>query len=285
MRRLRSLRQAISFLSRSTCTTNVVKLYSNNVSQSNCVRLRRSCFESCGGEKVTIRRIGEFTNAPVRRRRPPLDRKRVVEAALEVLDEIGLDGLTMRRLADRLGVKAASLYWHVGNKEELLGLIADEIGSGVREPEPGLAWRERLEALAWENRRVLLSHRDAVRILAGTAPTGSNRLRLSEITLRALLEAGLAHQEVAYASLLLTDYATGFVSEEVMLANAAEKQGVSLEEALAEVRGQFEFLSPKEYPSMVMLAGQLTNADADERFRFGLEVLLDGLEKRLIERD
>jgi len=232
---------------------------------------------------VTIRRIGEFTDAPVRRGRPPLDRERLVGAALEVLDEVGLDGLTMRCLADRLGVKAASLYWHVGNKEELLGLVADEIGAGVREPDLSLAWRERLEALAWENRRVLLSHRDAVRILAGATPTGSNRLRLAEITLRALLEAGLAHQEAAHASLLLTDYATGFVSEEVMLANAARKRGMRLEEALAEVRGQFESLPVEEYPSMVMLAGQLTNADADERFRFGLEVLLDGLEKRLIE--
>jgi TetR/AcrR family tetracycline transcriptional repressor len=144
----------------------------------------------------------------------------VVRAALDVLDEVGLDGLTMRRLADKLGVKAASLYWHVRNKEELLGLLAEAIAAGVREPEPDMSWRERLETLAWENRRVLLAHRDAARILAGTPPAGANRLRLAEITLRALLKAGLDHRDATYAAILLTDYATGFVAEEAMLANA-----------------------------------------------------------------
>ena len=70
-----------------------------------------------------------------------------------------------------------------------------------------------------------------------------------------------------------------------MLASATQSQGASVEEALAEVRVQFESLPPEEYPSMVKLAGHLTKADADERFGFGLEVLLDGLEKRLVDSD
>jgi AcrR family transcriptional regulator len=242
--------------------------------------------KTSGGVRVTIRRIGGgFREADGEagrgRRRPPLDRDLVVRAALDVLDEVGLDGLTMRRLADKLGVKAASLYWHVRNKEELLGLLADAIAAGVREPRPGMSWREQLETLAWENRRVLLAHRDAARILAGTPPAGANRLRLAEITLRALLKAGLDHRDATYAAILLTDYATGFVAEEAMLANAAQSQGVSMDELLAGIRAQFKALPAEEYPSMVTLADDLTDPDADPRFRFGLEVLLDGLERRL----
>jgi len=129
-----------------------------------------------------------------------IDRAVVVEAALGLLDDVGVEGLSMRRLAERLGVKAASLYWHVKNKEELLGLLADEICAGVREPDPDLPWRERAEALARENRRVLLLHRDAARILAGTVPEGPNRLRLAETMLGTLLEAGFSRRDAVRAA-------------------------------------------------------------------------------------
>lgn len=215
------------------------------------------------------------------RGRSLLDRDRLVKVALDLLDEVGFDGLTMRRLADRLDVKAASLYWHVRNKEELLGLLADEICAGVGEPDPSSHWRAQLEMLARENRRVLLAHRDAARLLSGVSLMGANRLRLAEITLRALLGAGFSEKESAYASILLTDYATGFVKEEVTIMNTARSRGVSSEEALAEVRDQFETLRAEEFPSVVRLAASLTDVDVEERFEFGLNVLLDGLGKRL----
>src|SRR5919201_3122725 len=94
-------------------------------------------------------------------RRPAVTREQVVREALALLDEVGFDGLTMRRLAARLGVQAASLYNHVGDKLELLALLGDAVCPEVREPDPGQDWRPRLEALAADYRRVLLAHRDA----------------------------------------------------------------------------------------------------------------------------
>src|ERR1700742_778151 len=78
----------------------------------------------------------------------PVTRERIVTVALELLDEAGLDGLTLRRLADRLGIRAPTLYWHVRNKRELLDLLAAAILDGAlarwREPQPGQPWWEGL---------------------------------------------------------------------------------------------------------------------------------------------
>jgi TetR/AcrR family tetracycline transcriptional repressor len=215
---------------------------------------------------------------------PVIDRGALVGAALVLLDEAGLEGLSMRRLADRLGVKAASLYWHVRNKEELLGLVADEICAGVREPETGLPWREKLEKLVRENRRVLVRHRDAARVLADTVPNGPNRLRLAEIMLGTLREAGFSRRDAVRAAFLLTDYATCFVAEESRFTRAAEERSSSEEEELARARRYFESLPRETYPLAVELAGYLTDRDSEGRFAFGLRVLLDGLERELASR-
>jgi TetR/AcrR family tetracycline transcriptional repressor len=213
-----------------------------------------------------------------------IDREGMVGAALGLLDEVGVEGLSMRRLGERLGVRAASLYWHVRNKEELLGLLADEICAGVREPAPDLPWREKLEALVRENRRVLLKHRDAARILAGTVPSGPNRLRLAETMLGTLLAAGFSGRDAVRAAFLLTDYATHFVAEESRLAGAEKANDPGEREELSEVRRRFESLPEDEYPTTVELAGYLTDPDADGRFEFGLGALLDGLERKLAPR-
>src|SRR5438874_9369689 len=97
-------------------------------------------------------------------------REQVVAAALDLLDEAGLDGLTMRALADRMGVRAAALYWHVRDKEQLLGLLAEAILAEVGEPAENLPWRTQLEAFAAGYRRVLQSHRDAARIVLAVQP-------------------------------------------------------------------------------------------------------------------
>src|SRR4051794_1681150 len=104
------------------------------------------------------------------RKRQPLDRAQIVRAALALLDEVGLDGLTMRHLAERLGVQAASLYRHVRDKEELLILLADEISGEIpaedfasEEDGERQDWKGRLADLAWLYRHVLLAHRDAAR--------------------------------------------------------------------------------------------------------------------------
>lgn len=227
---------------------------------------------------MTIRNIK--VSKPKPQADPPLDQKQIVQAALGLLDEVGLDGLTMRSLAKKLDIQAASLYWHVRNKQDLLGLMAEEICASMREPDRALPWRDKVEVLADEYRRVLLAHRDGARVLASSGgPSGPNRLRLMEIALSALLDAGFNHKDAAYAGFLLNDFVTMFVVEEASFANAEAEDAA--QEPSSSTQDWVDALPPNEYPSVVTLASYLIDADMDERFRFGVEVLRNGLESRL----
>jgi AcrR family transcriptional regulator len=210
---------------------------------------------------------------------PALDQSQIVRAALDLLDEVGFDGLTMRNLAKKLGVQAASLYWHVRNKQDLLSLLAEEICASMREPDRTLPWQKQLEAMANEYRRVLLAHRDAARVLASSGgPSGLKRLRLTEIGLRTLLDAGFSHKDAAYAGMMLNDFVIMCVLEETQYAN------IEAVDSSSDVQNWVESLPPDEYPSLVALANYLAEPDGDERFRFGVELLRNGLETLLARR-
>lgn len=210
-----------------------------------------------------------------------IDQGQIVRAALELLDEVGIDGLTMRNLAKKLGIQAASLYWHVRGKQDLLGLLAEEICAPMREPDRTLPWQRQLEELANEYRRVLLAHRDAARVLASSgAPSGPNRLRLTELGLRTLLDAGFSYEDAAHAGFLMNDFVIMFVLEEAPFANAEAER--ASEDAFS--GSWIEALPPNEYPSVVALADYLIAPGGDERFRFGVEILRNGLEARLAGR-
>jgi len=212
--------------------------------------------------------------------KPRLDRSQIVQAALDLLDDVGFDALTMRNLAKKLGVKAASLYWHVHNKQDLLSLLADEICASMREPDRTLPWRRQLEELGNEYRHVLLAHRDAARVLAESgAPSGPHRLRLTEILFRTLLDAGFNHKDAAYAGFLVSDYVTMFVLDETQDVNT-DAADASKDQS-SDLQTWFKALPAHEYPSLIALADYLTAPNADERFRFGIEILENGLETRL----
>lgn len=227
-------------------------------------------------EVSTLRKPKRFTDpAAYAQAEPPLDRPQVVQAALALLDEVGLDGLTMRRLADRLGIKAASLYWHVRDKDDLLQLLADAICAPMQSPDPALPWRERLAAAGRDYRRMLLAHRDAGRVLASSgAPSGPNRLRLVESVLRTLLDAGFSPRDAAYAAFVLNDYGALFVMEEQQFAEAAQQDSEAGQRWVS-------MLPPDAYPSIRAVAPYLVDGNTDQRFEFGLHILLDGLEARL----
>jgi len=214
--------------------------------------------------------------------RPTVTRGQVVRAALALLDEGGIDGLTMRRVAERLGVQAAALYNHVRDKRELLALLADAICGEVRVPDAHLSWREQLEALAWDYRRVLLSHRDAARVLADTPPVGPQRLRVIEHVLDALRRAGFADEDVADASWVFNTYVMGFALDETQAMPGGDSADASSDEVREQLRRGFKALPPDRYPTLVALADQMVNASMDRRFGFGLTTLLDGLQRRLV---
>jgi TetR/AcrR family tetracycline transcriptional repressor len=200
----------------------------------------------------------------------------VLDAALGLLDLAGLDGLTTRRLAERLGVRSPSLYWHFKSKEELLQLLAEHIAGEVPIPDPALPWRGRLEALMQGFRSALARHRDAALIFVRSVPLAPNFLAIAETAVTALLEGGLAEDEAVRAVGILVGYVTGF----------------ALDEAVPDVTGaaaeEYErFLSglPKErYPQLSRLAFRLGRPPRDEQFAFGVRVLLDGLEAQAAGR-
>jgi TetR/AcrR family tetracycline transcriptional repressor len=216
--------------------------------------------------------------------RPTITRDQVVRQAVALLDESGVDGLTMRRLAERLGVQAATLYNHVRDKGELLALVADAICGEVREPDAHLSWRKRLEALAWDYRQVLLSHQDAARVLTITPPIGPQRLRVIEHVLDALCLAGFTNEDVADASWVFNTYVTGFALDETQALPGGDIPDANSEEVREQMRRGFKALPPERYPTLVALADYLVDASMDRRFGFGLTALLDGLERRLALR-
>jgi AcrR family transcriptional regulator len=213
-----------------------------------------------------------------RRKRRPLDQGQVVRAALTLLDDVGLDDLTMRRLAEHLGIKAASLYRHVRNKNELLALLGDEISGAIPLPRTSGTWQEQLTEMAWNVRRGLLAHRDAARVLASSPPVGPRRLKHIEAVLRVLRTAGLADRDVARAAYHLNNFVTEFAADEARFAAYASTPGSSRRKLLVDARKQFASLPKDEYPTIVALAGPLTEDAQDALFQFGIDMCLRGIQ-------
>ena len=213
-----------------------------------------------------------------RRKRKGLDQAQVVNAALALLDEVGLDELTMRRVAERLNVKAASLYRHVHNKEELLALLGDEISAEIPLSRADGNWRHQLTEAAWNARRGLLAHRDAARVLASTPPAGPRRLRHIEAVLGILRAAGLKDRDAARAAYHLNNLVTEFAADEGRFTAYTAAAGSSRGEVLREMRRQFKSLPKDEYPTIVALANHLAEDAGDALFQFGLDMCLRGIE-------
>ena len=213
--------------------------------------------------------------------RSRISQEDLIQSAIQVLDDEGFDGLTMRRVAGHLGIKAASLYNHVRNKGELLALVADTLCGQIAELEKRGPWRQQLETVAIQFRQVLLAHRDGARVLAATPPLGPMRLRIMEQILNALVTAGFSAVEATDAASVHNSYVVGFVLDETL---GRPRDARSVRRMSAETKRWFQSLSIAEYPTIVSLADQLADATPDERFQFGVRALLDGYEIRLLRK-
>ncbi len=144
--------------------------------------------------------------------RPQLDRGRIVEAALRIVDADGIDALTFRRLADDLGVTAMSLYWHVADKAELLDLVGQAVLAGMEMPPPRGDWREQLRDVHRAMLAGFVRHPNTGDLIIGRARFGSAGLALFERILSILLGAGFSPEAAfdAYQSLFL--FTLGFMA-------------------------------------------------------------------------
>lgn len=203
-----------------------------------------------------------------------VQRQDIIDAAMALLDEVGVDGLTMRRLAGALQIQAPSLYWHFAGKQALLDAMADALlAEMVLPPDGEMPWDEWARAVATEFRRALKSRRDGARVYAGTFPTMDNVLRISDRVIAKLRAAG-ADERMAVRTLFTLQYfVIGFTIEEQATMPPPGGEGVDLERVAQQLTAEQAARYPHAATTVLLLASD----DDDARFRFGLDRLIDGL--------
>jgi len=210
-------------------------------------------------------------------RRHQLTRERVVAEALAVIANDGVQALTMRRLAARLGVVPGALYRHVRSKQQLQDLVLDNVLAEVDfQLDASLGWTGQLKELAHRLRQVLEAHPGVAGILKTRDPLGPHSLALAEAFLEPLQAAGFADREAGLAFFLLVDYTVGFAVSG--LATSVNEQRVRDPATRAQLHQFFRSLPPDRFPALVALGHHIWVDNRDERFTAGLDVLVDGLE-------
>jgi AcrR family transcriptional regulator len=218
-------------------------------------------------------------NAPMngQDRRSQLTRQRVVAEALAVIAEDGIQALTMRTLAARLGVVPGALYHHVRNKQQLQDLLLDSVLAEVDlHLDPSLHWTEQLKVLAHRLRQVLEAHPGVAGILKTRDPLGPHSLALAEAFLSPLQAAGFADREAGLAFFLLVDYTTGFAVSTTP--TSVNEQRVRDPAIRAQLHQFFRSLPPERFPTLIALGEHVWVDNRDQRFTAGLDVLIAGLE-------
>jgi len=198
-----------------------------------------------------------------------LDRERVVKAALHLLDEVGLDGLTLRRLATELGVQAPALYWHFKNKQELLDQMADAITPPAEPPAPGEGWESWLASRARAGRAALNRHRDGAMLAASTRPE-PRQFENIEMQIGVLVDAGLTAGEALSALMTVGNYVAGFTLEEQ--ADRMRGEEPDPEHWAEELAG---------YPLTLAAVQAIGDPQGDASFEAGLALLIDGIRRRV----
>jgi TetR/AcrR family transcriptional regulator, tetracycline repressor protein len=213
-----------------------------------------------------------------------LDREQILKAAVDLMDEVGLAGLSLRRLAKQLGVAAPALYWHFQNKQELLDQMAEQMFIGevpaAGPPGDGESWEDWLVTRARQTRAALLRHRDAAMLAASTKPRGSQWDQI-ELQIRVLCEAGFTPVEATRAMFTMSNYVAGFALEEqadrVRDASGSGPDGDvhTPEEISAWV------LQQGDYPLLAEALAAGGDPQGDAVFEYGLRLLIDGMRERL----
>jgi len=198
----------------------------------------------------------------------------IARTALRLLNDVGLDGLTMRVLAKELGVQAPTLYWHVKNKQQVVDAMADliaaEVADGLEAPGRGVSWQEWAAALARKMRRTMLRYRDGARVAAGAYSSHPAVPRTVELTLRTLSDAGFPVADAARAFPVVLHYTVGFTIEE------QARTGLGYDGASPYTETGLG-VDPEKHPLTASVAKELFAVDTDASFEHGLRIVLTGM--------
>lgn len=198
--------------------------------------------------------------------RAPLTTDQIVKAAIVVLDDVGLGRLTMRGVAQLLGVQHNTVQWHAQSRARLLELIADEMLARIDDVPLPEDWAERVKELYRRCRGTWLSHRDGARVTAGVNAPAPNTLHFAELIISTLLNAGFPPDLASQLHWLIFYFTLGIVQEQ----QAGGRDGELSESALSD-----------DYPALRQARGFLGAENFDERFELGLEMLIEAATRRL----
>lgn len=220
---------------------------------------------------------------PATRTRPELSRERVLRTAVELADRGGLESLSMRKLADELGVAAMSLYYYVPGKDELITGMVDLVFAEIELPAREHDWRLAMRRRAISTREALNRHRWAVGLMEGRDMPGPASIRAHDAVLGYLREAGFSIELTIQAYSVLDAYIYGFALQEKHLpfedaegaASVAKEQASQFEAQAQELAETYPYLAE-------VVAGHVANVgyDAGPAFEYGLDLILDALDER-----
>jgi AcrR family transcriptional regulator len=203
-----------------------------------------------------------------------LSRERVLRAAVRLADEGGIESLSMRKLAQDLGVKAMSLYNHVANKDDLLDGIVDIVVSEIEVPNLGVDWKTAMRRRAMSAHEVLLRHPWSTMPLVSRVNVGPAMLRYVDATLGCLREAGFSLEMADRAWNAIDSHIYGFTLQELNFPFETEEYSEAAKNGLS-------LIPADKYPYLNRLTHDVIEGryDGIHDFEFGLELILNGLDR------
>ncbi|MFF1818206.1 TetR/AcrR family transcriptional regulator [Kribbella sp. NPDC058245] len=211
--------------------------------------------------------------------RPAMSFDRVIRTALELIDEVGPDDFSMRLLAKRLGSSTATLYRHFKGKDEILVHVVDhlfgEIPRYLTGVSPDSTWQAKLTGSAEAMFRTLTQHPRVASLLDDQVPLGPHALAGREIALGVLLASGFPPEAAARAFTAVGHYIIGFAGQ-------PGGHEASRQYGKQEIREFYRSLDAARFPATLAAGPYLPNS-LDDEFRFGLQLIVTGLEKHLTE--
>ncbi len=217
------------------------------------------------------RQIGEAVNTENTTKREPLDTDKIVRAGIELADDEGVDALTMRRLAERLGFKVMALYNHVANKDELLALMVDTIAGSIDLPSGSDGAMRAVRAHAIATRAAFVRHPWAPALWQQYLP-GPNRIDHMESLLRTLDQSGLPTDTAHHGFHAVNNHVLGYTLQELTMDFDASDTAAPeiIDEFLATV-------SPDTHPHTIAHVHQHLDGNTGSSFELVLDLILDGL--------
>ncbi|WP_161632162.1 TetR/AcrR family transcriptional regulator [Nakamurella lactea] len=223
---------------------------------------------------------------PQPRPRNQLSRERIVEVALGIIDAEGTEAVSMRRIAAELGTGAASLYAYVASKEEVLTMVHESVMADLEVPQMhGDDWQDVIRTWAMQVYRTYAQHQDLARLSFAEIPSGPRMLDITERLLDAMITGGVPPQIASWlidrlALYIGADAFEGWLMSKKFAAAAGSDGRSTYEHGqdwIAGIREYFAGLPHERYPNLIDHVAVMTNGGSDERFEFGLELMIEGV--------